>query len=646
MFTSFFQLREQPFGINPDTRYLYMSKTHREVFSSLLYRIQTDCGFLAMIAQPGMGKTTLLFHLLNHLQGIARTAFVFQTKCTSDELMRYLLSEFECDASLTDRVRMMHELKKVLVAEANAGRRAVVLIDEAQNLETDVLETVRLLSDFETPRRKLLQIILSGQPELAEKLADPALSQLRQRFSIIAHLDGFAAEETVLYISHRLKMAGFRGDVSQIFDQHALAQIALFSEGIPRVINNICFNALSLGFATGVRQINSAIVEEAVRDLGITDKVEIAGASFEVAEAIRKATLADVYAAVANACNAERDGRTERKPEGVGEGEGSEAHACKRTSNNLDGSQAFHIDKSAMGAGVAAAPALDGVPRLDKTVSARRSEAKTSIDASQLLGREVREKHKSRKSGSKTPALVPHGRRTLTFAVSAIALCAAGSISPTHSRLKHTETYAETAASQAVPAAPIETSLVKNSDPEADPAVAVEHRGEFKERHARATQNDVVLVAKQGPGKSEESIEGEEPVTATLDTTQYGLPLSVLPLASATMTRVKVAASAAAPRPVTFVSAKAVSNPAPVYPPIAKQLRIEGDVVLLLSISEAGAVQELKVLKGNGLLASAATNAAMRWKYSPALENGSPVETQTQVVLQFRLGRDGLSLQP
>ena len=276
MFASFYQLQDQPFGVNPDPRYLYLSKTHREVFSSLLYRIQTDCGFLAMIAQPGMGKTTLLFHLLSQFQITARTAFVFQTQSNSNDFMRCLLSEFGCSANTTDPVRIFQELKAILVAEANAGRRCIALIDEAQNLQAEVLETIRLLSDFETPRRKLLQIILSGQLELEDKLSHPGLSQLRQRLSSIARLQQFGTEDTILYIAHRLKTAGHNGDVTSLFDRPALARIVILSGGIPRIINNVCFNALSLGFALGAKQIDSSIIEEVACDLGINESLQTA----------------------------------------------------------------------------------------------------------------------------------------------------------------------------------------------------------------------------------------------------------------------------------------------------------------------------------------------------------------------------------
>ncbi|MGC2161201.1 MAG: AAA family ATPase [Silvibacterium sp.] len=270
MFHSFYQIREQPFDTNPDPRFLYLSRTHREAFSSLLYRVQMDSGFLAMVAPPGMGKTMLLFHLLHRLQTTAKTAFVFQTQCTSHELLQHLLSEFECDTSITDPVGMYRELKSFLLREANADRRCILVIDEAQNLHPDVLETLRLLSNFETPRRKLLQIILSGQSELDGVLARPELRQLRQRLSCIIHIDKFTPEETALYIAHRLSVAGYEGKLSKLFSMPALTRIAQLSEGIPRVINNICFNALSLGFALEFDQVDLDIIDEVANDLGLS----------------------------------------------------------------------------------------------------------------------------------------------------------------------------------------------------------------------------------------------------------------------------------------------------------------------------------------------------------------------------------------
>ncbi len=208
MFLDFYGLREQPFGVTPDPRFLYLSPAHREALASLYYGVEAERGFLALIAKPGLGKTTLLFHLLEKLRRNARTVFLFQTQCNSREFMRFLLAELGVEGPDQDFVHLHEQFNKMLLAESRAGRRFIVVIDEAQNLDAAVLETVRLLSDFETPQAKLLQIILSGQPELAEKLASPRLAQLRQRVSLLNRLAPLSVEESGRYIQHRLRVAG------------------------------------------------------------------------------------------------------------------------------------------------------------------------------------------------------------------------------------------------------------------------------------------------------------------------------------------------------------------------------------------------------------------------------------------------------
>src|SRR5438445_10711774 len=208
MFLKFFGLRQQPFGFSPDPSFLYLSSAHREALASLSYGIEAGCGFLALIAKTGTGKTTLLFHLLEKFRSSARTAFLFQTQCSSREFMRFLLAELGYQDDGQDFVRLHEEFNRRLLQEARAGNRFIVVIDEAQNLAPEVLETVRLLSDFETPRAKLLQIILSGQPELATKLASAGLAQLRQRSSIVNQLEPLASWETKKYIEHGLQVAG------------------------------------------------------------------------------------------------------------------------------------------------------------------------------------------------------------------------------------------------------------------------------------------------------------------------------------------------------------------------------------------------------------------------------------------------------
>ena len=281
MYEKYYGLREQPFGVTPDPRFLYLSAAHREALASLYYGIEANRGFLGLIAKPGMGKTTILFHLLEKFRSTARTAFLFQTQCTSREFMRFLLAELGYEGDSQDFVRMHEEFNRRLLQEARAGNRFIVVIDEAQNLEPSVLETVRLLSDFETPRAKLMHIILAGQPERADKLASPSLAQLRQRVSIVNGLEPLSSPEIKNYIEHRLRIAGYEGE--PIFSLEICEQIAKFTEGIPRNINNFCFNALSLACALQKKVVDEEVVKEVIADLDISKLTsDILPASFDM----------------------------------------------------------------------------------------------------------------------------------------------------------------------------------------------------------------------------------------------------------------------------------------------------------------------------------------------------------------------------
>jgi general secretion pathway protein A len=268
MVLDYYKLREHPFGVTPDSRYLFLSDTHREALASVLYGVEAGCGFVALIAEPGLGKTTLLFHAMNQLREKARTVFLFQTVCTPMDLLRALLTGLGVQESRGSLIEMQLKLKEILAEQFRLGKRVVVVIDEAQNLDDSVLELVRMLSNFETSREKLIQIILSGQPQLAEKIGSPDLVQLRQRVSIFARLKPFSREDTQLYIDHRMRTAGYEFE-APLFTTGALAMIAQYSEGIPRNINNLCFNSLSLGCALKRKTIDADIVREVVADLDL-----------------------------------------------------------------------------------------------------------------------------------------------------------------------------------------------------------------------------------------------------------------------------------------------------------------------------------------------------------------------------------------
>jgi type II secretory pathway predicted ATPase ExeA len=264
MFLEYYNLLEQPFGVTPDTRFLYLNHMYREALASLWYGIVERRGFMALVAQPGMGKTTLLFQLLQRLRRTSvRTAFLFQTTCNSHDLIRYLLLDLGI-LPAPELVSMHHQLNETLQQEARAGRQFVFVIDEAQNLSESVLESIRLLSNFETSQGKLVQIILAGQPQLTSVLSNPVMQQLKQRISTLSWLEQFNTGEVAAYVRHRLQLAGHPD--GSLFTRHALELIAKESDGIPRNINHLCFSALTVGFALGKNTIGREIVEEVVTD--------------------------------------------------------------------------------------------------------------------------------------------------------------------------------------------------------------------------------------------------------------------------------------------------------------------------------------------------------------------------------------------
>jgi len=267
MFLDFYHMREQPFGVTPDPRFLYLSPTHREALASLFCGVEAGRGFVALIAEPGMGKTTLLLQLLERLRKSSCVTFLFQTQCDSREFLRYMLADMGIESQGQDVVQMHKQLNGALIRFKHAGTRFVLVIDEAQNLSDKVLETVRLLSDFETPASKLMQIVISGQPQLGTKLAGDSLLQFRQRIAILSRLEPFSPAETGRYIDYRLHVAGYDG--GPLFTSEARAMIAARSRGIPRNINNLCFNALTLACAVGSKKVDARMVAEAASDLDV-----------------------------------------------------------------------------------------------------------------------------------------------------------------------------------------------------------------------------------------------------------------------------------------------------------------------------------------------------------------------------------------
>ncbi|HKI86811.1 MAG TPA: AAA family ATPase, partial [Thermoanaerobaculia bacterium] len=264
MYNSFFGFRESPFNITPDPRFLFLSNRHQEAYNHLLFGIQERKGFIQITGEVGAGKTTVCRAILEQLDEQYHTALILNPVLTSTQLLRTVLKEFGLSPK-RDRVSCLEALNRFLLEELSAEREVVLVIDEAQDLSSELLEQVRLLSNLETDQRKLLQIVLIGQPELRQKLEAKGLRQLRQRITVRYHLTPLSPDETVRYIEHRLRVAG--GDARPIFSRWAMNRIHRYSHGVPRLINAVCDKTLLCGYVLGTDRLTGRHVNRAIREL-------------------------------------------------------------------------------------------------------------------------------------------------------------------------------------------------------------------------------------------------------------------------------------------------------------------------------------------------------------------------------------------
>lgn len=663
MLQTFYQLREQPFGVNPDPRFLYLSRTHREAFSSLLYRIRTDSGFLAMIAEPGMGKTTLLFHLLHKLQGTAKTAFIFQTQCSSNELLRQLLSEFECDTSITDPVRISQELKSLLLAEANAGRRCVLIVDEAQNLGPEVLETIRLLSNFETPRRKLLNIILSGQGELGEMLASSNLRQLRQRLSCITYLQRFTPGETALYIAHRLAAAGYPGKVSDLFSLHALTRIAQLSEGIPRVINNICFNALSLGYALEASQIDSAMIEEVAGDLGMSGRHR--PLTSESANADRLAEAREIPAeAVVRSVEEVKEALSTIPPARAHEEPAPLAPPVSPLPEIAAKAPEPDNKELLARSGEKVLAVINEVRKWPEEIAERLQNFKVSAEATPEptatpLPVEAPSGPPKKEPGSSSAN--PHGtrkRKTGLYVTGGSAGLLALCLVPAMRFSAHVSAHpAKEPAVVTIANTHQGEGIAPNADPSLQVAVASTAKANTPDISKPVSADGAESASSQTPAAAKriEQFRQGKKMLVNLALASFApeplmelSPLRPMPVAARSSLGENSSSSAGSPAQIpsgvkqksqqaAYVPPKAIWQPTPQYPANVRRRNPKADnVQLLLSISNSGEVETVDVLNGNSTLAEAAEKTVKTWKYSPALSNGNPVKSQAYITVQFQ----------
>src|SRR6266581_4450246 len=289
MYKGFYGLKESPFNVSPDPRYLFVTKQVEETVSGLMYGIETRKGIISLTGDVGTGKTTLVNRLLDwlHERG-TKSAFLFNSRMNSSQLFDFVLAEFDIPCESRSKSQQLMKLNQWLMERFRAGETAVLILDEAQNLTFPVLEEIRLLTNLETSTEKLLQIVLSGQQELEEKLMLPQLRQLRQRIMIRCKTSHLTKEETYDYILERLKIGGAAAGQPPIFSPAAADTVHLYSLGVPRVINLLCEHALINGYVEQQRPIQAKIVADVAHEFQLDEVAPTASP-----EALR--TSAELY---------------------------------------------------------------------------------------------------------------------------------------------------------------------------------------------------------------------------------------------------------------------------------------------------------------------------------------------------------------
>ncbi len=624
-------LQENPFGATPNPRYIYQSRTHAEARSSLVIGIECGVGFQALIAPPGMGKTMILRQLLERFDPAARTAFLFQVQGDSRDFLSYLLAELGIDADPADVVQAQAALNRLLLAEFRAHRPTIVAVDEAQNLSPSILETLRQLSNFETAGEKLLQIVLAGQPHLAEKLADPALAQLRQRISIFATLAPFDLEETTHYVEHRLRLAGFKNP--PLFTAEAMRLIWEHGGGVPRTINQLCFNALLLASPSQERHIEDSVVREVINDRDL-----------ELIQSRPEATPVSIRARERSPSQA----AARFQPQSTTEDDSPELMAASQQEATFS----RHVDSST-GTAESCSPAWPTRPLHAKTTTETRSDSVAAKDIpAESDSMRVPPLQSERVKGrwawiEKWCSDISHRRYALALAAAAGVLGIAWLVifsaersarKPVIKQLAETNVMARSA-----------SALPLEKPPRYMPNYQVAVRRHLAARTTlpRPAQSRRILQSATNRPVIQVAAAPPEPVARRSDELPAlePPPISLIRIKSApsdvSLTSILRGPTVVPPKQSIRISqgggGELIYKNSPMYPSWAKGQRLEGDVILQVLIDRQGRPKTVQLVSGSNAFASAAINAVKRWRYQPLYLDGQVVEWTTTITLRFRL---------
>jgi general secretion pathway protein A len=661
---------ENPFGVTPNPRYLYQSKTHAEARSSLIIGIECRVGFQALIAPPGMGKTIILFNLLEQFNNVARTAFLFQSHGDSRDFLRHLISELEGEARDSDLVGMQDTINHLLIRERRAGRQTIIVIDEAQSLDTSVLETVRLLSNFETPTEKLVQIILAGQPQLAQRLANPQLAQLHQRISILTTLIPFDLEDTRNYIEHRLKVAGYQGP--PLFTPVALRLIWERSGGVPREINTLCFNALLLAIAVEQKQVDSEILREVVADLDLNPVLFNKGTA---PPGIRDVQTADVLH-LGDAAADPPATSIDKTCKAAVPAAKAEADDASTPPTGLEG-----VDLAQLGTIVAEIGAASRIERAEQAAArdakaesddvvvraalpdrpALASDRKTATRVVGLPSCESEAAGNSTEVPAFTPETLdpsqandattgPHQRPFLTnrrwiAAIAALVIVSSFIlgliIRSLGKRNFELPSISRTEAPRKPKAAKIPPQSLGQRTGGAQDARSPFGMPQQDPRTGRSTVyhtttesrvRETVVDENPTPGSTVDKSSGQLPnVDEVPNTEDKANSVSESVMSSVPATGIDSRAGLVA----HIVPARLIRKVNPVYPPAAQDAQIQGRVILQVIVDKNGAVRDVRFISGPLILAPAAVNAVEHWRYRPSHLNAQPLEWETLVTVKF-----------